>query len=60
MEPGRTAELYCLPAILDKTTNSALAKLRRDLIRNGGEGLVHVEALGRMKGRTYEPNVRVL
>lgn len=36
--------------MLDKTIDSALQNLRRDLIRNGGDGLEHVEALMRLRG----------
>ncbi len=36
--------------MLDKTIDSALANLRRDLIRSGGDGLEHVEALMRLRG----------
>lgn len=36
--------------MLDKTIDSTLQNLRRDLIRNGGDGLKHVEALMRLRG----------
>lgn len=38
--------------MLPKTIDSALQNLRRDLIRNGGDGLEHVEALMRIRGIT--------
>ena len=36
--------------MLDKTIDSALLNLRRDLIRSGGDGLEHVEALLGLRG----------
>ncbi|WP_159458612.1 hypothetical protein [Roseisalinus antarcticus] len=34
----------------DKTIDNALLALRKDMIRNGGDGLTHVEALLTMRG----------
>lgn len=36
--------------MLDKTIDSALLALRKNLVREGGEGLEHVEALLQMRG----------
>lgn len=44
--------------MLNRTIDSALQNLRRDLLRNGGEGLEHVEALMRLRGVTPEPRRR--
>ena len=40
--------------MLDKTIDSALQNLRRNLIRNGGDGLEHVEALMRIRGMEFK------
>lgn len=44
--------------MLDKTIDSALLNLRRDLIRGGDEGLAHVEALLRLRGVVPGPDAR--
>ena len=43
--------------MLDKTIDSALLNLRRDLIRGAGDGLAHVEALLTLRGVAL-PEVR--